>query len=174
MKEPRAQGGATPVVGGESHAAWIDALGQVAFWFAQLEWCSYWVIDSFRPGGLTPKLAKQPFSTRTETAAVALAGHLADTQLPELAERWESFFAEILAAAHRRNAVLHSPLVVKVDRAPDGTLSKALTLAQMRDRETLPYVELHDVRDLALELERLAVRMTELVQTTGMFAPRDA
>lgn len=171
MNEAQRQHDQESIFGGKSHAVWIESLGKVAFWFGQLEWCSYWVIESFGLEGLTPRVAGQGFSVRTGTAKSTMAAHLAGRNLEDLAQQWVSFFDAILAAAHRRNAVLHSPLVIKVDRTPDGSLLKALSLAHMRDRETVPYVELDEVRELALELERLAIRMTDLVQSTGMFAP---
>lgn len=77
---------------------WFLTLGWVAYYFAQLEWSSYAVIDRLENNNDKLRVTKQNFMKRTTRAA-----ELVDIQLAKsnasLAAEWATFWKRAIAAA---------------------------------------------------------------------------
>lgn len=94
---------------GDLSGYWFDALGWVAYYFAQLEWASYLIIDALEADEKTREDKKDKgYFNRSKFAAALIAQHAASE--PQLAADWASFWNEACSLNGMRNNVLHNRL----------------------------------------------------------------
>jgi hypothetical protein len=141
---------------------WFDALGWVSYFFAQLEWSSYAVID--RLGNATDKslVTGQGFKPRTQRAAALVDTRLA-TSDPDLALEWSTFWKGVIDSAPKRNAILHNPLTVNLHGMQSVGETEGI---KMMKRQGMPLLELGEVQAYADELRKLNVLMLDLFDRT--------
>ena len=141
---------------------WFDALGWVSYFFAQLEWSSYAVID--RLGDATDKslATKQKFKPRTERAAELVNLRLAKFDL-SLASEWATFWKKAIDAAPMRNTILHNPLTVNLHGMESVGDTEGIKLMK---KPGTPLLELGDVQAYVDELRNLNVLMLDLFDRT--------
>lgn len=145
---------------------WVDALGWIACYFAQLEGLSYAIVDLLGSAHDKKSLAKLPYQKRTDHAKTLICAHLRALGKVELASEWAALLNEIKAAAPLRNKILHNPLGINM-----------ATLSSMEDPEqgivlvTLPgrpKIKLGAVQAFCQHVISLNKRMLNLQQRTGL------
>ena len=141
---------------------WFLTLGWVSYYFAQLEWSSYAVID--RLGDATDKswATQQNFQPRTRRAAELVKAQLAKFD-PSLASEWATFWQKVIDAGPMRNKVLHNPLTVNLHGMQSVGDTEGIKLMK---KPGAPLLELGEVQAYADELMGLNVLMLDLFDRT--------
>ena len=141
---------------------WFLTLGWVAYYFAQLEWSSYAVIDRLENNNDKLRVTKQNFMKRTTRAA-----ELVDIQLAKsnasLAAEWATFWKRAIAAAPMRNSILHNPLTVNLHGMQSVGNTEGIKLMK---KPGAPLLELGEVQAYADDLRTLNVLMLDLFDRT--------
>jgi hypothetical protein len=164
--------GQVPQPSDELHRRWIEALGQVVYWFGQLEWCSYWIVDTYAPGGLTKEIAEAYFEPRMILAEKVMAEHLRQPDDVELLRRWNMLIDKLRQDAKQRNRIVHNPLSVRIFRDDAGVEFQQLALATLRaSHVNAGTIGLQEVEGFVKRLEVDCVTMHQLIQDTRALAP---
>lgn len=143
---------------------WVDALGQVAWFFAYLEWCSFEIVERLGSAADRDRLNKWGFSERTRRASLVLDRFLR-SQDDALADEWKGLLGEILGTAEMRNQVLHNPLSLSFDRI-DAGVGPEHGIRLMRD-SSKRVVSLGAVQAFAAQLRVLNARLISLLARTS-------
>jgi hypothetical protein len=146
------------------HQRWIWALGQVVYFFGQLESASVRILHRYSFDNLSS--AKTLFfKPRTKIALDIMKARLSAPQHQELRERWVAFFESIIAAAEKRNEYLHNPLLVTFDQVGDG-LDVDQGIESLRKPIGTPRIKLAEVEAFGVQLDALVEHMMLLLNET--------
>ena len=148
--------------------AWIEALGQVAYLFGQIEMCSFWLIRRLVPSPEMELAMKDlQFSQRTKLAR-ALAAQRFSVDAPKLHRAWDGLFDQALKVAKLRNDVLHNPLVLGVfEDAATQTYRVESRLQRMRKPDEA--LTLAEVKDVIHRLRKVASELANLISETVFY-----
>ena len=91
---------------------WVDALGWIASYFAQLEGLSYEIIESLGTLHDQKHAMQWPYQRRSDFAKRLICARLVSLGHAELAKEWATLLREAKNAAPLRNKILHNPLRV--------------------------------------------------------------
>jgi hypothetical protein len=145
---------------------WVDALGWIACYFAQLEGLSYAIIGSL--GSLHHKkhAAKMRYQERTDFARKLICAHFVARGDIGLAKEWATLLGEVKDAAPLRNKILHNPLGIDLLTShsmvdPD----QGIVLVNAPGR---PVIKLGAVQAFAKSIAKLNQRMLDLKLRSGM------
>ena len=155
----------SPDSSGNNSSYWFDAFGQIAYFFAQLEWSSYAVIDRLGSAGDKARVTGQSglnFTSRTKLAAQLVKRHLAITDAT-LADEWSTFWQNAIDKALMRNNILHNPLTVNLHGMRHVGDTEGIKLMK---ESNAPLLELGEVQAYADELRELNVLMLKLFDRT--------
>lgn len=141
---------------------WFDAFGWIVYYFAQIEWASYVVIDKLELPAQRPSSTALLFKRRCQRAEALMAAYLTDAQL---AADWADFWADAIAAAVMRNKILHNPFTIALDGRDVATPHDGIKLMQDPAR---PVVGLGRVQAFGSQLIELAQRMHQLFARTQL------
>lgn len=141
---------------------WFDALGWVAYYFAQLEWASYLIIDTLEADEKAREDKKDTgYFTRSKFAATLIAQHAASE--PVLAADWASFWNDACGLNTMRNNVLHNrltkDLLAEEVVGPDDGIRLVKEQGQ-------PLIKLGTVQHYVERLVAMNRRLQGLVQRT--------
>ena len=137
---------------------WFDVLGWVSYFFAQLEWSSYAVIDRLGDANDKSRVTGQNFTSRSKRAAELVNMRLVASDV-SLATEWANFWQKAIAAASMRNDILHNPLTVNLHGMQSVGATEGIKLMQ---KPGAPLLELGEVQAYADELRELNVLMLNL------------
>ena len=137
---------------------WFDALGWVSYFFAQLEWSSYAVIDRLGDAKDKSRVTEQGFTSRSKRAAELVNMRLA-TSDASLAVEWATFWQKAIDSAPMRNDILHNPLTVNLHGMQSVGSTEGIKLMQ---KPGAPLIELGEVQAYVDELKELNVLMLDL------------
>ena len=145
---------------------WVDALGWIASYFAQLEGLSYAIVEQFGSANDQKRVLKMMYQDRTEVSRKLICAHLIAQGSAQLSDEWDAFLVEARATADLRNKILHNPLGINMAAAnsiedPD----QGIVLMQEPGR---PKIKLGAVQSFADELMALNRRMLDLMHRTGL------
>lgn len=147
--------------GGNDGGYWIDALGQIAFFFGQIEWCSYWLIDGLAPSPEQAKAFKKlGIKERSKRAKEMVIARLDAT----LAKEWVDLLEDAVGVAGKRNDVLHNPVVVTT-----GVLSAEHSI-ELQEHPG-GFIHLAEAQQFARKLSDLALRVVDLMRRTSLQTP---
>ncbi|MDH0866481.1 hypothetical protein [Mitsuaria sp. GD03876] len=141
---------------------WFDALGWVAYFFAQVEWAAYVVVEKLEAPADRLRSSKLLFKARCQRADVLMAAHVKDAQL---ADEWSEFWADAIAAAPMRNKILHNPFTLGLDGRDVATEHDGIKLIQDAGQ---PVLKLGRVQTYNEQLSALVRRMHELFSRTQL------
>ena len=141
---------------------WFLTLGWVAYYFAQLEWSSYAVIDRLGDAKDKSLAINENFIPRTERAKALVKARLSKFD-PILADEWATFWKRAIAAAPMRNSILHNPLTVNLHGMQSVGNTEGIKLMK---KPGAPLLELGEVQAYADDLRTLNVLMLDLFDRT--------
>lgn len=145
---------------------WVDALGWIACYFAQLEGLSYAIVEQFGSASDRKRVLKMKYQDRTDVSRRLICAHLVVRGEAQLSDEWNAFLIEARATAPLRNKILHNPLGINMAAAnsiedPD----QGIVLMQEPGR---PTIKLGAVQSFAQGLMVLNKRMLDLMHRTGL------
>ena len=148
--------------GGGNGGDWFNAFGWVAYFFAQLEWSSYDVINRLGDAKDKSLAINQKFKPRTQRAGALVEARLRKFD-PILADEWATFWQRAIDAAPMRNSILHNPLTVNLHGMQSVGNTEGIKLMK---EPGAPLLELGEVQAYADDLRTLNVFMLDLFDRT--------
>lgn len=151
---------------GDLTGYWIDALGLIACYFAQMEGLSHAIVDLLGNAGDQKRLTKMPYQDRTEYARALVFNCLNQRSDTKLAVEWDALMKEAISFAQMRNDILHNPLSINI-ASGTGIEDPQQGIILLR-KEGRPRVKLGKVQAFANTMRDFNRRMLDLMQRSHL------
>ena len=144
---------------------WVDALGWIACYFAQLEGLSYEIIDLLASAPDKKRAPKLRFQERTDLAKKLICARLISNGSSDLAKEWAALLRDVKSAGPLRNKVLHNPLGSNLLSGPVLSPDEGIVLVTLPGK---PVIKLGAVQEFAKDMVALNQRMLALRARTSL------
>lgn len=144
---------------------WFNHIGWIGYYFAQLEWASYWLAAEVGTAQQKDAIGGKGFVSRNQYCKKHIVANISQ---PQVRHQWMTFFDEINDCAEMRNDILHNPLESNLNKTKSLEVKFEQGIRLMRDGGG-KVIELGDVQQFNRRLVELNDKMIELMrQTVGL------
>lgn len=144
-------------------SCWFDEIGWLGYFFAQLEWCTFWLAELIGSDEQRSVICKRLFADRCKYAKNNLVPQLKEASLRD---EWSALLDEIAKTGTMRNEILHNPLNVNVKEIESHGVKIDQGIRLLREKGG-KVIELGEVQEFTKRIRDLNGRMIDLMERTA-------